>query len=249
MTENKKSYYAIIPANVRYNSTLPMGAKLLYGEITALCNERGYCWACNSYFADLYEVGSRTISGWVTALHRAKYVHIEIDNMDKTNTKRRISIPHEKNFATTTKNSSRGPRKNLRDGHEKNCAHSTTLNTTVNSTVNNTPCNPHRQNFEQFWKAYPRRKGKGAAQRAWDRIKPDGQLFSQILAAIEQQKQGEDWLKENGRFIPHPTTWLNQERWLDEMDANEGRSEWAKVLPPMKTDITPEILRMLSEPD
>src|SRR5699024_12232676 len=70
----KKSYYAIIPANVRYDKDLINGAKLLYGEITALCNQEGYCWAGNSYFAELYSVTNRTISNWINTLESKGYI-------------------------------------------------------------------------------------------------------------------------------------------------------------------------------
>lgn len=46
-----RSYYAIIPANIRYDTRLKANSKLLYGEITALCNEKGFCWASNDYFS------------------------------------------------------------------------------------------------------------------------------------------------------------------------------------------------------
>ena len=74
----KKSYYAIIPANVRYDKDLTDGAKLLYGEITALCNEKGYCWANNSYFSELYGVSKVTISNWIRQLREKGYIESEI---------------------------------------------------------------------------------------------------------------------------------------------------------------------------
>lgn len=77
IAEIKKSYYAIIPAEVRYDEELPPNAKLLYGEITSLCNEKGYCWATNQYFADLYKVSKITVSRWISTLYKKGYIAVE----------------------------------------------------------------------------------------------------------------------------------------------------------------------------
>lgn len=79
-----KSYYAIIPANVRYDSRLTANAKLLYGEITALCNEKGYCWARNSYFSELYGVSKTSISKWISQLIEYGYIFSEIKYREGT---------------------------------------------------------------------------------------------------------------------------------------------------------------------
>ena len=76
--DNKKSYYAIIPANVRYNEKICPNAKLLYGEITALCNEKGFCWASNDYFSQLYKVSKVSISKWIKQLVNEGFVKSEI---------------------------------------------------------------------------------------------------------------------------------------------------------------------------
>lgn len=69
--------------------------------------------------------------------------------------------------------------------------------------------------FEQFWNAYPRKVGKGNARQAWQKIKMTDDLFNSILNAVEQQKQWEQWQRDGGQYIPHPATWLNQQRWED----------------------------------
>lgn len=78
MSDDKKSYYAIIPANVRYDKRLTANAKLLYGEITALCNEQGFCWASNDYFASLYEVSKQSISHWIKQLCDFGYIKSDL---------------------------------------------------------------------------------------------------------------------------------------------------------------------------
>ena len=78
----KKSYFAIIPANVRYDDDLSANAKLLYGEITALCNEKGYCWASNDYFSQLYGKSKYTVSRWISSLSQKGYIQSEISKED-----------------------------------------------------------------------------------------------------------------------------------------------------------------------
>jgi hypothetical protein len=86
------NYYAIIPAEVRYSELKP-NAKLLYGELTALCNQKGYCWATNNYFAKLYNVTKNTISLWINDLSKAGFIYIEIQRDDnKQIIKRKIGI-------------------------------------------------------------------------------------------------------------------------------------------------------------
>ena len=70
--------------------------------------------------------------------------------------------------------------------------------------------------FDRFWSAYPRKAGKGAALKAFQKLNPGEELLEQMLETIRREKGSLQWQEEGGRFIPHPATWLNQGRWEDE---------------------------------
>ena len=92
MKEREPSYYAQIPASVRYDKQLQPNAKLLYGELTALSNKEGYCWASNAYFAKLYGVNKGTISHWVTALEHKGFIRVVVETDAAKGKARKIYI-------------------------------------------------------------------------------------------------------------------------------------------------------------
>ena len=142
--EIKKSYYAVIPATVRYDKTIPSAAKLLYGEITALCNQSGLCRAENTYFANLYEVSVRTVQGWINALLNAGYIRrdIQYEEDGKTVLHRYLSIASE--FTTPCKNFHEVDKKNDVGVMKEISPRILQDNTTVNIT-NNKPPTPSRK--------------------------------------------------------------------------------------------------------
>ena len=125
MNDSKKSYYAVIPANIRYDESLPPNAKLLYGEITALCNSEGYCWASNKYFAELYGVSPVTISRWINELVGRGYITSQI--IYKEGTKEIVNRYIQICYDPINKNVNTSINKNVKDN-----------NTSINTTFNNT---------------------------------------------------------------------------------------------------------------
>lgn len=74
------------------------------------------------------------------------------------------------------------------------------------------------QMFEAFWKSYPKKAAKKDALKAFIRIKDLESEFPAIMAGLEKSKSSDSWIKEGGKFVPYPSTWLNGERWNDEAD-------------------------------
>jgi DNA-binding transcriptional ArsR family regulator len=139
---DKKGYFAIIPASVRYDKRLPANAKLLYGELTALSNEKGYCWAGNDYFAGLYEVSKTSVSKWVSALKDAGYIQIQLEYAEGTKQIlhryiRIVNDPIEEKLHTSIRK--------VKDPIEEKLIDNTTSNNTINNTMNKGVITPEKK--------------------------------------------------------------------------------------------------------
>ena len=144
----KQNYYAVIPADVRYDRRLKPIERLLYGEITALTNKEGYCFATNHYFSQLYECTTRAIQMYLNHLQKCGYITILVEN--KNNRKIFLLAADEgvrKNFQGGTKELSGGT-KELSGGYERIFV---PYNNEYNNTNNNPPISPHEKNED--WKA------------------------------------------------------------------------------------------------
>ena len=128
------SYYAIIPAEVRYSAIKP-NAKLLFGELTALSNKHGYSFASNNYFAELYSVSKNTISLWIKELIDAGFVSSQLIKDKNQIIERRIYITFKSD--TIIKNDERGIIKNNEDNK-----------TSINTIKKNININERKFNFK-----------------------------------------------------------------------------------------------------
>lgn len=88
------------------------------------------------------------------------------------------------------------------------------------------------KDFSAWWEKYPRKVGKESVLKKWLALEKAGSLPSLdvMLEKLEEQKQSQQWLKDGGEFIPHPSTYLNQKRWEDVLELPGEVEPWAGAL-------------------
>lgn len=98
--ENRIGYYAVIPSTILFNENLKANEKLLYAVITILANKEGYCFASNTYLAELFNAQPHTISNWISHLNRLNFVCVEIIRNDKNEIIQRRIYPNDTPYTT-----------------------------------------------------------------------------------------------------------------------------------------------------
>ena len=225
--ERKPSYWAIIPASVRYDQKLIPNAKLLYAEITALQEATGYCFATNQYLSSLFCLKPATITTLIKNLSDNGYIRVEV--VRNPDTKEVL----QRKISTTAKLpiiADPSPIK-IEEGSPKKIGEPPPEKSKENNTSNFLPPKAPQggrrrretkeapdhepERFLKFWEFYPRHESKQAAIRAWDRLRPSSNLIDKMAKALMKQKQSKSW--QDGIGIPYASTWLNNSRWEDEV--------------------------------
>ena len=209
----------MIPAQVRYATDIPSGAKLLYGEISSLTDARGYCFASNKYFAELYGVGIRTVQRYLDALKNAGLIRIT-DGEGGTDQRKifagvnPLSDPHDKidtgdDKIDTAPVTELSPPYNELNKKEEQIPQKPPRGRAAKKAPDHLP-----EEFDRLWKAYPRGDDKQGAIREWDRLKPDEATIFAMKSALLLQMQTDEW--QRGIGIPYFCRWLSHRRWEDE---------------------------------
>lgn len=119
----------------------------------------------------------------------------------------------------------------------------TNPNTNPNTNTNSAGARELREKaFLEFWEAYPKKVGKKDARKAFDKVPREA--WPHLVPAVEAQKKTKQWQKDDGQFIPNPSTWLNQGRWEDSVEPN--KSAYARMYEaPMKLDELDRLLERI----
>lgn len=104
--------------------------------------------------------------------------------------------------------------------------------------TNNQPTTNHKQEYKnkrtkeytsdflKFYDAYPKHKGKEQAWKTWQKLNGTMPTVDDLILKIQEQSKSEQWTKDDGKYIPHPSTWLNDKRWEDEGVKIKKESSW-----------------------
>ena len=213
--EIQPSYYGFITAEVRYDADLTGDEKILYAEITALSNKHGYCYASNDYFAKLFSVTNVTVSRRINKLKDKGYLKIIYKRSGTVVTNRKV-YPLTQTI-TAVNNPDNGPLTDEATAVNRTVKENTITNNTI--TKNNITLTEH-ECFEDWWNLYDKKKARPAAVKAFNKA-----IENYSYETIETGTK--DFLKTvtSKQYQPYPATFLNQERFLDEIDDTDKKAD------------------------
>lgn len=206
-------YYIVIPAQVWFDHRLRPNSTKLYGVISALCGQEGYCWASDAYLGEMLHQSERTVRELLKELTECGHLWLKRDG-----TGRQIWI--QQPLAKIRQTSGENPPDNIKSN-------------------NNTPYSPPKgggdgdaekekkltlaqrreQWFDCLWEIYPNHGARAPALKRWLRMRPDVELARRIYRVVQAQVKARKW---SPGYWPELRNWLKDERWTDEPPQSAG---------------------------
>lgn len=232
--------FARMPVAVFGDRRLSVRDIRVLGVLYAHADGRGRCWPSVAAIADMTGLDRRDVqrtlrrleaAGWVAVHpgtgrgHSSSYqvppvdgeragkgaAESVVERAGESTQKGRVDS-HERAGGSTPKGRVASPARNRpTTDHEQ-----TIEPTKARARADNGLSEQRQARFDRFWAVYPRRVAKREAQKAWRQIDPDDALTERICAAVEQARQSDQWRRAEGRYVPHPATWLRRGGWEDE---------------------------------
>lgn len=228
MADQQREFKGIwIPREIWLDNRLNALDKVIFAEIDSFSASGKVCFKSNAALAEFCQCSESKVSKTVSRLIELGYVKcVSFDG------RKRYLQSSIVNYASLYNTNCKSAEQNMPDNN--------IYNNPVTNPVNNNPHNPpkgervatHRRakttdydadGFAAFWAAYPKKAGKAAALKAWNKLAPDVVLQEQMGKALEVQKQSQQWRKDGGQYIPMPATWLNGRRWEDETPQTQSQ--------------------------
>lgn len=188
--------------------------------ISSLCAEKGYCYASNKYLAEIFDTNEITISRKIKLLESKNYISIEYEKRGCQVISRKLRLT--KMLIDDYQNCKSTINKNVKENIiSNNNINNNILKENYNKRKNEVE--NLESKFNAFWKEYPKKVSKENARKWFIKNKPSDELFNEMIKSLERFKELDDWKKQNGKYIPYPSTWLNQKRWEDEFETDEEK--------------------------
>ncbi|NIL20066.1 helix-turn-helix domain-containing protein [Pseudomonas sp. AN3A02] len=195
--------------------------KLVLVKLADNASDQGECWPSYQHIADQCEIGRSTVKLHIRELEKSGFLRREYRRKGELNQSNVFHLSLDGGAASApgggAPDNPPGAGDNLGGGAgaAPRTSHSSEPvkepKTLCASEVELTEA------FEVFWKLYPNKKSKKDARKAWDKLKPSADLRLTLMTALGNHRLSRDWTKDDGQYVPMASTWLNGERWTDEL--------------------------------
>lgn len=199
----------------------------VYLSLCRRANKEQFCFPSEKTIAEDHDITDRTVRTHIKRLIEAHILRVERERSRSGKWRHNVYYLLDKSEWKT-------PEEIISSGYQRKLKTKPEENNDTNQRKQIPLKEPHSRethikdshilllNFERFWSEYPRKIAKKKAQQIWIRLKPSPGLAEKIIGAVCTHQQTDQWKRDKGQYIPHPATFLNQERWNDEFGIKES---------------------------